>query len=107
MINTVESNLNQRLDGLQNDFEQKLDNLQYSISRLINQQHVHLEEENPEEVCLSDTMVEEHCTLLTEEGNGKEAVEKPKRHSQTISHIIEPHCQCPGHLQPTASSTLS
>ena len=25
-------------------------------------------------------MVEEHCTLLTEEGNGKEAVEEPKKH---------------------------
>ena len=106
-IDTMESNLNQRLDGLQNDFEHKLDSLQYSISRLNNQQHVHLEEENPEEVCLSDTMVEKHCTLLTEEGNGKKAVEKPKK------HVLKPfptklnHCQCPGHLQPTASSTLS
>ena len=63
MIDTVESNLNQRLDGLQNDFEQKFDSLQYSILRLINQQHVHLEEENPEGECLSDTMVEEQCQL--------------------------------------------
>ena len=79
-IDTMESNLNQRLDGLQNEFEHKLDSLQYSISRLINQQHVHSEEENPEKVCLSDTMVEEHCTLRIEEGNGKEAMEKPKKH---------------------------
>ena len=94
-INTVERNLNQRLDGLQNDFEQKLDSLQYSISRLINQQHVHLEEENPEEVCLSDTMVEEHCTLLTEEGNGKEAMEKPKK------HVLKPF---PKELNPTTNA---
>ena len=95
MIDIVESNLNQRLDGLQNDFEQKLDNLQYSISRLINQHHVHLEEENPEEVCLTDTMVEEHCTLLIEEGNGKEAVEEPKQ------HVLKPF---PTELNPTANA---
>ena len=94
-IDTVESNLNQRLDGLQNDFEQKLDSLQYSISRLINQQHVLLEKENPEEVCLSDTMVEEHCTLLTEEGNEKEAVEKPKK------HVLKPF---PIELNPTTNA---
>ena len=100
-IDTVESNLNQRLDGLQNDFKKKLDSLQYSISRLINQQHVHLEEESQEEECLSDTMVEEQCQqqlllessdigaticpweknspMLTEEGNGKEVVEEPQK----------------------------
>ena len=45
-IVTVEDNLNKKLDGLKNDFEHKIDSLQYSISRLINQQHVHLEKEN-------------------------------------------------------------
>ena len=58
---TMESFLNQRLDGLQNDLGQKIDDLRYSISRLTNQQHVHLEEENPEEECLIDTTMEEHC----------------------------------------------
>ena len=60
-IDTVEGSLNQRLDGLQNDLSQKIDDLQYSISRLTNQRHVHQEEENPEEECLTDTTVEEHC----------------------------------------------
>ena len=82
-IDNVESSLSQKLDDLQNDMFQKLNNLEDSISRLTNQQHVHSEEENPEEVYLSDTMVEEHCTLLTEEGNGKEAVEEPKKHVLT------------------------
>ena len=79
-IDNVESSLSQKLDELQNDMFQKLNNLEDSISWLTNQQHFHSEEENPEEVYLSDTMVEEHCTLLTEEGNGKEAVEEPKNH---------------------------
>ena len=79
-FHTVENSLNQRIDGLQSEMEHKFDNLQDSISRLTSQQHVHSEEENPEEVYLSDTMVEEHCTLLTEESNGKEAVEELKKH---------------------------
>ena len=58
-IDTMESSLN--LDGLQNDLGQKIDNLQYSISRLNNWQHVYPEEENPEEECLIDATVEEHC----------------------------------------------
>ena len=79
-IYNVEKSLSQKLDELQNDMFQKLNNLEDSISRLTNQQHVHSEEENPKEMYLSDTMVEELCTLLTEEGNGKEAVEEPKKH---------------------------
>ena len=74
---------------------QKLNNLEDSISRLTNQQHIHSEEENPEEVYLSDTMVEEHCTLLTEESNGKEAVEEPKK------HVLKPF---PTELNPTANA---
>ena len=60
-VDNMESSLNKKIYGLQNDLDQKIDNLQYSISRLINQQHVHLEEESPEEECLIDTTVEEHC----------------------------------------------
>ena len=55
-INTMESSLNQKLDGVQNDLNQKIDNLQSSISGLTNQQHVHQEEENPEEECLIFTI---------------------------------------------------
>ena len=39
-INTVESTLNNRIDGLKNDLAQKIDNLMYSITRLIDQQQV-------------------------------------------------------------------
>ena len=66
-INIVENNVDKRIDGLQNEIDKKFDNLQYSISRLANQQHVYLEEENLEEVCLSDTMVEEHCQQQLQE----------------------------------------
>ena len=36
----MESTLKKRIDGLQNDIAQKIDNLQYSISRLTNQHRV-------------------------------------------------------------------
>ena len=39
-IDTVESIVNKRIDGFQNEIIQKFDNLQYSISRLTNQQQV-------------------------------------------------------------------
>ena len=39
-INTVESTLNSKIDGLQNELAHKIDNLLYSITRLTNQQQV-------------------------------------------------------------------
>ena len=73
----MENSLNQKLDGLQSEMDRKFDNMQYSISRLTNQQHVHQEEVNPEEECLIDTIVGEKCKqqneaispLLIEEGS--------------------------------------
>ena len=62
-IVTVEDNLNKKLDGLKNDFEQKWDNLQDSIENLINQQQC-----PPEEECQSDTMVEEQCQQQPHQG---------------------------------------
>ena len=67
--------------------EHKFDNLQYSISRLTNQQHVHQEEVNSEKECLIDTTVEKQCKqqkeetspMLIEEGNGKEEMEEPQK----------------------------
>ena len=94
-IHTVENSLDQKLDVLQSDLDQKINNLEDFISMLTNQQHVHSEEENPEEVYLSDTMVEERCTLMTEEINGKEAVEEPKK------HVLKPF---PTELNPTANA---
>ena len=60
-IDTVENNVDKRIDELQNEIDQKFDNLQYSISRLTNQQNVHQEEDNLEEECLIDTTVEVNC----------------------------------------------
>ena len=83
----MENNVNKRIDGLQSEMEHKFDNLQYSISRLTNQQYVHQEEVNPEEECLTDTTVEEQCKqqkeetspMLTKEGNVKEEMEEPQK----------------------------
>ena len=55
-IVTVEDNLNNKLDGLKNDFEHKWDNQQDSTEDLIDQQQC-----PPEEECQSDTMAEEQC----------------------------------------------
>ena len=99
----MENSLEQKLDRLQSEVGQQFDSLQCSISRL-SKQHVHQEEENTEEVCLTDTMVEEQCqqqglsessytfaevcpcekeeeitALLTEEGSGKEEGEEPQK----------------------------
>ena len=63
----VESSLNKKLDGFQSEIDKKLDILQESISKLTNNL-VHQEEDNPKEVCLSDTMVEEQCLQQLEEG---------------------------------------
>ena len=55
-IHTQENSLDQRLDGLNIDFEHKWDNLQDSIEDLIDQQQC-----PPEEDCQSDIMAEEQC----------------------------------------------
>ena len=106
-IDNVESSLSQKLDELQNDMFQKLNNLEDSISRLTNQQHVHSKEENAEEVHLSDTMVEEHCTLLTEEGNGKEAGEDHQRLTlQPIPINLDPNAIAKPKNNPLSVYTL-
>ena len=66
-IDTVESSIDKRIDGFQSKIDQKFDIMQNSISRLTNQ-HIHQEEESPEEECLSDTIVEEQCKQQLQEG---------------------------------------
>ena len=39
-VNSVERTLNKRMDGFLSEIAQKIDNLQYSISRLTNQHQV-------------------------------------------------------------------
>ena len=109
-IDKVESSLNKELDGFPSEIDKKFDDLQCLISRLVSQQHVHQEEENMDEECLSDTMVEEQCQrkllfessdigdavcpwekkeviflMLTEEGSGR----AKKTYLSTNSHKIE------------------
>ena len=59
--------MNKKLDGFKSEIDKKLHILQESISKLTNKL-VHQEEDNPKEVCLSDTMVEEQCLQQLEEG---------------------------------------
>ena len=102
-IDTKENNVNKRIDGLQSEMEHKSDNLQYSISRLTNQQHVHQEEVNPEEECLIDTTVEEQCKqqkeetspMLTEEGSGKEEIEEPQKSTVQATNSPLPEAPSP------------
>ena len=61
-INTVESSLNKELDGFQRKIDKKFDIMQESISKLTNQL-VHQKEENPEEECLTDTILGEQTQL--------------------------------------------
>ena len=61
-IHTEENSLDQRLDGLNNDFEHEWDNLQDSIEDLID-----LHQCPPEEECQSGTMVEEPCLQQPQE----------------------------------------
>ena len=64
---TIKSSLNKELDGFLSKIGQKFDILQESVSNLTNQL-IHQDEENPEEVCLSDTTAEEQCLQQPQEG---------------------------------------
>ena len=75
-IETVESSLNKELDGFQSEIDKKLDILQESISKLTNQ-FVHQEEENPEEECLTDSIVGEQAQLQLQEELKEEPAEDP------------------------------
>ena len=78
---TVESFLNNELDGFQSEIDQKLDILQESISKLINQ-FVHQEEENLEEECLTETILVEQAQLQPQEELKVELVEAPPEEMQ-------------------------
>ena len=69
----MENNINKRIDGLQSEMEQKLDNLQYSISKLANQL-VHQEEEYPEDEW-TGTILGEQVQLQPHEELKMESVE--------------------------------
>ena len=70
----MENNVNKRIDGLQSEMEQKLDNLQYSISKLA--QHLdHPEEESQEDECLTETILGEQVQLQPHEELKVESLE--------------------------------
>ena len=79
-IDTMENNVNKRIDGLQSEMEQKLDNLQYSISKLA--QQLDQEEENLDEECLTEIILVEQAQLQPQEELKVELVEAPPEELQ-------------------------
>ena len=69
-IHTEENSLDQRLDGLKDDFEHKWDNLQDSIEDLDDQQQC-----PPEEECQSGTRVQEQRVVTVQANQETETVE--------------------------------
>ena len=76
-IDTMENNVNKRIDGLQSEMEQ------YSISKLTNQ-FVHQEEENLEEECLIETILVEQDKLQPQEELKVESVEAPEELQEAL-----------------------
>ena len=68
-IHTVENPLEEKLDGLQSEVGQEFDILQQSIS--------HQAEENPEDECLTETILGEQAQLQPQEELKVELVEAP------------------------------
>ena len=102
-IDTMENNVNKRIDGLQSEMEHKLNNQQYSIPNLSNHL-VHQEEEYLEGEWLADQedLLQEPVEAPEElpageagGGRGKEAGEEPQE------PILQ---QIPMNLNPTATA---
>ena len=85
-IHTVENPLEQKLDGLQSEMDKKIDYLHYSISRLA-QQHVHQEEEDLEEGCLTDAIFGEQAQLQLQEELKEEPTEAPPEELQDAPQL--------------------
>ena len=79
---TVESSLNNELDGFQSESDQKLDIQQESILKLTNQfvhqEEENLEEESQEEEYLTETVLVEQVQLQPQEGLEVESLEAPE-----------------------------
>ena len=79
---TVESSLNNELDGFQSKIDQNLDILQESISKLAQQpdqeEEEKLEEESQEEECLTETVLGVQVQLQPQEELEVESLETPE-----------------------------
>ena len=79
---TVESSLNNELDGFQSEIDQKLDIQQESILKLTNQfvhqEEKNLEEESQEDECLTETILVEQAQLQPQEELEVELVKAPE-----------------------------
>ena len=78
---TVESSLNNELDGFQSEIDQKLDIQQESISKLAqqpDQEEENLEEESQEEESLTETVLVEQTQLQPQEELEVESLEAPE-----------------------------
>ena len=100
----INAQLCHKIDTMENNVNKRIDNLQYSISKLASQKHGHQEEENLEGEWLTDQeelmqeLVEAHEELPTGEaggGRGKEAREEPQE------PILQP---IPINLNPSATA---
>ena len=80
-IHNVENPLEQKLDGFQSEVGQQFDSLQCSISKLA-QQLDHQGEENPEDECLTETILVEQAQLQPQEKLKVESVEAPPEELQ-------------------------
>ena len=84
---TVESSLNNELDGFQSKIDQKLDIQQESILKLVpqfvHQEEKNLEEESQEEECLTGTILGERVQLQPQEELQVELVKAPEDLQET------------------------
>ena len=85
-IHNVENPLEQKLDGFQSEVGQQFDSLQCSISKLA-QQHDHKGEENPEDECLTETILGEQAQLQPQEELKVESVEAPPEELQDAPQL--------------------
>ena len=87
-LHTEENSLDQNLDGLNNNFEHKWDNMKDSIEDLIDQQQCpqeeeNLEEESQEDECLTETILVKQAQLQPQEELELESVEAPEELQDT------------------------
>ena len=82
----MENPLEQKLDGFQSEMGQQFVSLQCSISKLAKQVD-HQGEENPEDECLTETILGEQAQLQAQEELKVESVEAPPKELQDAPQL--------------------